>query len=557
MDENSMSYPVGPGGQAVYFSATGPTQATITVASSIPIPGALYQVIGYNPNGVASNPVTFTITNTIQKPAFLNPGPQTFVGGGSFNIIQTALSTGIAWTISPTTAVTLSSASDTGVAVNVSTGIPISSPTNYTLSATDSASDTTSQTFTIQNTFVTPAFANPGTKNFTNGGSFSVSQTAINTGQLTWTITPTTGMTLTSASTSGVTVNVDIGTPIAGVTYSLTATNPTPSSCVQSFSVTNTLSALYPFTSFTFTPIGATGASGPTSLAGYGTSYPGYGTSYALTLGSGTSAGMQRWTVPQTRSYTFTIAGAGMNLTDLTQSAGLNVNYTSSGAVGVSTLSLTAGHVLRILVGQQGTQGQTGLFARGGGCGGSFVYNESTSTLLLATGGGGGHGGDTGGATIGAGTAGNPYTNGTGKGDDGQTVTSGSVGRNGSAGAGGTSGNGGAANTQGFGGDGGAGFNGDGNVNTANGNSVTAAKSFINGGTGAIGGNSPGGFGGGGSGGSNGSAGGGGGGGYSGGGGGANIGNGEGGGGGGSYTSGTWTSISASNPNAMGYVIVQ
>jgi hypothetical protein len=79
-----MSFPVGPNGEAVYFSSREPSQATVTVASSLPVPGALYRVVAYNPNGVASNPVTFTITNSLQAPAFLNPGPKTFVGGGLF-----------------------------------------------------------------------------------------------------------------------------------------------------------------------------------------------------------------------------------------------------------------------------------------------------------------------------------------------------------------------------------------------------------------------------------------------------------------------------------------
>lgn len=538
---------------SVSFISLSSTQATVAVSPGTAIPGALYRIIAYNPEGAASNPVTFSITNSLSGsgPAFLNPGPQTFVGGGSFVINQTAASSGITWTRSPTTGVTLINPLDSGVNVTVSDGIPIASPTNYTITATDSAAQATSQIFTIQNTFTAPAFVNPGVQSFTNGGSFSVTQTAANTGQLGWSISPTTGMTLSSASTSGVTVTVSAGQAISGVTYALTAVNPTPTSCVQSFSVTNTVTALYSFTTFTFTPIGATGSYGPTSLAGYGTSYPGYGTAYALTL----TGGIQYWTVPITRSYTFTLAGAGVQHLNTASSPPYAVNYISYGVVGTSTLALTAGHVLRILVGQQGTRGQSGTFARCGGCGGSFVYNQTTATLLLSVGGGGGHGGDPGGATLGAGTPYDPYRNGTGKGDDGQIGTSGSVGRDGNGGTAGVNGAGGGANTQGYGGDGGAGFIGNGNVNTANGNSVTVAKSFINGGTGAIGGNSPGGFGGGGSGGSNGGAGAGGGGGYSGGGGGANQGNGEGGGGGGSYTVGTLTSISATNLG-MGYVTI-
>jgi ribosomal protein L18 len=377
MDEDNMSFPVGPNGEAVYFSTRGPSQATVTVASALPVPGAIYSVVAYNPNGVASNPVTFTITNSLQAPAFLNPGPQTFVGGGSFSVNQTAQSSGIAWSIAPTTAVTLASPADTGVTVNVSSGIPIASPTNYTLTATDSAAQVNSQTFTIQNTFNAPAFANPGTKSYTNGGSFSVTQTAANTGQLGWSISPTTGMTLSSASTSGVTVTVSAGQPINGVTYTLTATNPTPTSCVQAFSVTNTITALYSFSSFNFTPIGATGVSGPTTLAGYSGTYPGVGTSYALAIGSGARQGMQLWTVPISGNYQITAAGAGLTTGPTGPSYGIQVT---------STYTFTAGEVIVLVVGQQGLrQGTNGW----GGCGGSYVVDNSNNPIIIAGGAGG------------------------------------------------------------------------------------------------------------------------------------------------------------------------
>lgn len=399
---------------------------------------------------------------------------------------------------------------------------------------------------------LTPVLTNPGTLQLTVGQVVTISQTANQPANgITWTFGPTgTGLNLTSTTDYGMTLTVASG--VTSTLFTVRATNRAGLTTVVQFVAGSGLySMTYPFT---FTNMSATGANGPTSIT-YGSSNPGFGTGYAMVLGSGTSTGMQRWTVPESGSYTFTVAGAGVQHLNNTSGPPYNVNYISYGAVGTSTIALTAGHVLRILVGQQGTRGQSGVFARCGGCGGSFVYNETTSTLLLAAGGGGGHGGDPGGATLGAGTTGDPYRNGTGKGDDAQLGTSGSVGRDGNGGTAGINGAGGGGNTQGYGGDGGAGFNGNGNVNTANGNSVTAAKAFINGGNGAIGGNSPGGFGGGGSGGSNGGAGAGGGGGYSGGGGGANQGNGEGGGGGGSYTVGTFTSSSATNLG-MGYVIV-
>jgi hypothetical protein len=253
--------------------------------------------------------------------------------------------------------------------------------------------------------------------------------------------------------TPSLTLPLNVSTSAYPITIQQTSSN-IPSSGLISWSTSNSTYSnninpqyvmSYPFT---FTNMGASGASGPSTIT-YGTSTPGYGTAYSLSL----SGGIQQWIVPFTGQYTFTVAGAGLNFTNLTQSSPYNINYTSYGAVITATISLTAGHLIKILIGQQGTQGQTGLFARGGGCGGSFVYNATTSTLLFAAGGGGGHGGDPGSATIGGGTSTNPYTNGTGKGDNGQIATSGSVGRNGSGGSAGTSGGGGGAHTQGYGGD--------------------------------------------------------------------------------------------------------
>jgi len=532
-------FPPGPNGEAVYFSATNPSQATVTVAYNLSIPGALYRVIAYNPNGVASNPVTFTITNSLAKPAFLNPGPQTFVGGGSFSILQTAQSSGIAWTISPTTAVTLSSATDAGVTVNVSNGIAVTSPTSYTLTATDTSSQVTSQVFTIQNTFIAPAFVNPGTKSFTNGGSFSVTQTATQTGQLGWSINPTTGMTLSGASTGGVTVTVSPVQAISGVTYTLTATNPTPTSCVQSFSVTNTVTALYSFTTFTFTPIGATGANGPTSLSGYGGNYPGVGTSYALAL----SAGVQYWTVPITGTYNFTLAGAGSF-----HSGGLNSVKTGYGIVmTTSSYSLTVGQLIAILVGQIST-GSTG------GGGGTFIAsvpnvgNLQAATAIFIAGGAGGPGGQS-----------QTYSN------DNINATLATTGRDGVPGAPGASGAGGVGpagalrpTNLGYSwGDQGAGFTGNGQWSERTGSSANVAKSFQNGGTGSLNtdNSAPGGFGGGGAGNAYGQGAGGGGGGYGGGGSGSSDGAGSGGGGGGSYNiTGTYTGTATNS--GTGYVTI-
>ena len=533
---------------AVYFSSTGPTQATVTVDRATSIPGALYRVVAYNPNGVASNPVTFTITNTLQPPNFLNPGPQTFVGGGSLTISQVNLgASSLTWSISPTTAVTLSGVSDFGVTINVSSGIPIASPTNYTLTAVDALLNSVSQTFTIQNTFNAPAFANPGTKSFTNGGSFSVTQTASGTGQLTWSISPTVGVTLSGAGTGGVTVTVSVSQAIATANYTLTATNPTPTSCVQTFSLTNTITSLYTFSTFTFTPAGATGGSGPTSLAAYGTSYPGYGTSYALAIGTGVKLGMQLWTVPLTGQYKITATGAGA----------VGASFTSYGRSVQGTYNFTQGQVLTLLVGQSGTVMPAGST---GGCGGSYVVDSSNNPIIIA-GGAGGNGRSQ------------------SAGESGRFVTSGGAATyasyNADGGAGGQCGNQYTGPTDGTNAGGGGGFNtgvyngvsgGGGNGQNQTAESCLGGLSFLNGGTGGTtNGTASGGFGGGGAASYNGNGNyaAGGGGGYSGGGGGATAGSGTGGGGGGSYGTTTLysgvalTDLGASNSGQGSIIITQ
>ncbi len=309
---------------------------------------------------------------------------------------------------------------------------------------------------------------------------------------------------------------------------------------------------LYSFTSFTFTNLNTVGSTGPTSLSGYGTTYPGYGSANPLTL----SGGKQYWTVPVSGSYTFTVAGPGY-ATGLVTYNGFWFNYTVYGAVGTTTLNLTKGDVIQILVGQNPNNVITD-YGRRPGCGGSFVYNQTTNTLLVAAGGAGGSSFDNQFAT-GAGTNANPYTACGGKGLNGSTTTSGGTPPP-QSGAGGTNGNGGQGSQQSppnyYGAAGGGGYFTDGGNGWTGANTGYGGKAFVNGSAGGVGLRNPsdyGGFGGGGA--CANIAGGGGGGGYSGGGGGATTGAGFGGGGGGSYTSGSWTSINSTN-SSSGYVTV-
>ena len=130
-----------------------------------------------------------------------------------------------------------------------------------------------------------------------------------------------------------------------------------------------TPAALYSFTgTLTFTPAGATGQLGPT-LSQCRTAYASFGAWVSdNAFFNMTTQGNQRWTVPQTRNYTITCAGAGAY---------------GSGAIITTVVNLAQGTILNLIVGHTPS-------LSGNGAGGSFVINVTTSTLLIASGGGGG-----------------------------------------------------------------------------------------------------------------------------------------------------------------------
>ena len=290
-------------------------------------------------------------------------------------------------------------------------------------------------------------------------------------------------------------------------------------------------SALYSFSTISFTPCGATYQTGP-SLSQCTSTYSGSNpwvtnTSYF----NMTTNGIQLWTVPQTGVYAFTCAGAS--------GAG---NYPGKGAILTANLSLTQGQIIQLAVGQQGQGGGTGCSSNSaGGGGGSFVVSSGTPLLVS---GGGGSGANAPNNT----TLYNALTGTSGNSGDGNCSGAGGTG-----GAGGGGGNGGCC----CGGAGGAGFNSNGGQGN---NGAYGGNSWANGMTGGTFFNDPGnhpygGFGGGGAA----YFGGGGGGGYSGGGGGGlntcDCGNCQGGGGGGSYSSTTVLSSSVTN-TGQGYITV-
>ena len=279
---------------------------------------------------------------------------------------------------------------------------------------------------------------------------------------------------------------------------------------------------LYAFTTFTFTPAGATGRNGPilsAAVSAYTATAPWVTNTSYFNM---TTQGYQLWTAPRTGSYTVRAAGAAS-----TASVALH------GAIVERTLSLTKGQILQLVVGQMGAR-SAGFESSGGG--GSFVASgltPATGDCLLAAGGSGGNNFDA-----------NPPAAWT----KGQSTTSGGTVALANGGAGGTDGGGGGAIY-------GAVAGGGGFIGNGVGGSFLPSMAGLSFRNGAVGGNatalSVGGFGGGGGaygGGGTGS----GGGGYSGGGGGGD-GGGPAGGGGSFYPGGTF--IGATNAG-QGYIII-
>jgi hypothetical protein len=130
--------------------------------------------------------------------------------------------------------------------------------------------------------------------------------------------------------------------------------------------------------SYTFTNCGATGRFGPTQTQ-VTSAY--VATNLSLVATTSPTSGIQTWTVPTTGLYRVTAWGASGGDATSGPAPGF-------GAIMAGDFMLSAGDVLRILVGQMG---QDRLYSAGGG-GGSFVtktpYNTIPSILVIAGGGG-------------------------------------------------------------------------------------------------------------------------------------------------------------------------
>ena len=131
---------------------------------------------------------------------------------------------------------------------------------------------------------------------------------------------------------------------------------------------------------YTFTNAGATGATGPTQ-AQINAAYLATNLNGSVTV----TGGIQSWTVPVSGAYRIEVNGA--------QGGGSTggVNTGSVGGLGarmIGDFSLTAGQVIKILVGHLGGSAPYG----GGGGGGSFVVDNINTPMIIAGAGGGGNG---------------------------------------------------------------------------------------------------------------------------------------------------------------------
>jgi hypothetical protein len=190
-------------------------------------------------------------------------------------------------------------------------------------------------------------------------------------------------------------------------------------------------------TLYSFTTCGQSGPDGPSQLQCDNQ----YGAGVV-----NVQAGIQAWTVPLSGTYTITARGAAGS----GPAGGL-------GAVLSGRFSLTAGETIWILVGQQGSSGNSTAHTHPShsGGGGSFVargVSYSSATPLIVAGGGGGSQASTDATRHGRFATGN------------------------GSGATGISGNGA----------GGAGYNGDGATETTSGFNIQGARSFVNGGRGGF-----------------------------------------------------------------------
>ena len=194
------------------------------------------------------------------------------------------------------------------------------------------------------------------------------------------TSTPTVSVTNSVTPTSSVTL-----TPTMSQTPSVTPSFTPTNTVTPSFTPTPTATPtnLYAFSAFTFTTGGVSGRIGP-NLPQLQTAYNSESWTQDTSYLNMTTNGYQEWTVPQTGTYEFEVAGA--------QAASVTYPTSSTGGRGVimkGRYSLNRGDVVEIIVGQQGESVSNATQFNGAGAGGGSFVVLSGSPLIIAGGGGG------------------------------------------------------------------------------------------------------------------------------------------------------------------------
>ena len=309
--------------------------------------------------------------------------------GNVYTIAAVPNATSYNWTVPAGASIT----ANTGTSITVTFG---TTSGNITVTASNSCGTSAASTLAI--TLGTPPAA-PAVPSGTTSPLVSTANTytiAIVAGATSYTWT-TSNSTLATVTGGQGTTSATITSTATGGTYTICvyASNACGNSATSCLTVTSS-ACVVSHNTITFNP---TNPNGPTG-------------------------NIQNWTVPcGITSITITAYGA---------SGGQGGTYGNSGlgAEIIGTLTVSAGNVLNVIVGQAGLGGSGPCYSSSGG-GGSFVWNVTTgnSLLIAAAGGGGGAYNSVGGA----GSASTVVTASTGSG-----CGTGGVGGNGGAGGGGT-----------------------------------------------------------------------------------------------------------------------
>lgn len=151
--------------------------------------------------------------------------------------------------------------------------------------------------------------------------------------------------------------------------------------------------ALYSFSTFTFTAGNVVGPTGANIVQLFANSYSSSNASNVWLTNTSyfgmSKQGYQYWIVPQTAQYTIEVAGSRSGIPTYTGNTQANVRY-GRGAVVRATFTLQQGTNVTIAVGQPSANTtQQSTFSSVGGGGGTFVVLPGNFPLVVAGGGGG------------------------------------------------------------------------------------------------------------------------------------------------------------------------